>query len=194
MFRETCWQAAVAMGLVAAVAAGASCSPNVNSASPLPVAGAPQVEQKDAPVPPPPLAAHEPGDRAGKKPSRQPVTQAPAPVSCAASSFGESPLAEEIAKLRGIVRRSPSNAVLHTCLANALFDAGRLAEAIDEYRKAIRLDAPLEAHRNLAYALLDGGQPKAATRILERALRLAPGDPALRATLRAALRSIGRHP
>jgi len=80
-------------------------------------------------------------------------------------------------------------------LANLLFDAGRLAEAIHEYREAIGMDQGLlEARRNLAYALFDSGKPEAALQVLSEALLLVPGDPALRAAVRSMVRGMNRHP
>ncbi len=124
-----------------------------------------------------------------------PTQPDPTPFFCNASWVGEPDPEPEIRRLAELARRSPSDARVHTCLANALFDAGRPAEAIREYREAIRLDGTLlEAHRNLAYALLDSGRREEALDVLARAVRLAPGNLALRVTLRSARRAMDRHP
>jgi Flp pilus assembly protein TadD len=121
----------------------------------------------------------------------------PAPTlsPCSGSWVGEPDPEIEIRRLATLAQRSPSDARAHTCLANALFDAGRLGEAIREYREAIRLDGPLpDAHRNLAYALLDSGHREAAAEAMDRALRLAPGDAAQRVALRSVRRAMAHHP
>jgi len=129
------------------------------------------------------------------EPAPDPRRPEAGPVSCAPSSYGEQPPELALRGLRDLVRRRRQDPRVHTCLANALFDAGLLAEAIYEYGEALRLDGTLlEAHRNLAYALLDSGERKAAVQWLWRALGLAPGDAMLRATLRSALRESERHP
>jgi Flp pilus assembly protein TadD len=124
-----------------------------------------------------------------------PARPGPAPLVCDSLSMGGPPSEEEIARLEGQAQRTPPDARVHTCLAHALFDAGRLAEAIREYREAISLDGNLlQAHRNLAYALLDRGHREATVKMLDRAVRLSPGDPALRVALRSALRAMDHHP
>ena len=121
----------------------------------------------------------------------------PAPTlsTCNGSWVDEPDPELEIRRLAKLAQRSPPDARVHTCLANALFDAGRFAEAIREYREAIRLDgALLDAHRNLAYALLDSGHREAAAAALDKAVRLAPGDAALRVALRSVRRGMDHHP
>ncbi|MGU3493004.1 tetratricopeptide repeat protein [Xanthobacteraceae bacterium A53D] len=62
--------------------------------------------------------------------------------------------------------------------ASELHRAGRMDEALDAYRAAARL-APRfpDAHRRLAFALLQMGRAKEAVRAAERARDLLPGDP-----------------
>jgi tetratricopeptide (TPR) repeat protein len=71
--------------------------------------------------------------------------------------------------------KRPDNDRGHNNLANALLDAGRIPEAIEHYRAALRFRPDyLEAHSNLGNALLEAGRVPEAIAECETAVRLKP--------------------
>jgi len=73
------------------------------------------------------------------------------------------------------VAKCPENPRAHDHLGNALVHAGRMGEAIDQYRRAIGLAPEISRiHYNLAKALHDTGRPAEAIQEYEAALRLEP--------------------
>lgn len=184
-----------ACGLAGFAILSVACAAPLNSGSPPASPGERALGEGTPPAASRPRDASQAPARAPQAPVSPPTRSDPTPFPCKTSRIGEPDPESEIRRLAERARRSPADALVHNCLANALFDAGRLAEAIREYQEAIRLDGTLlEAHRNLAYALLDSGRREAAVEVLGKAVRLAPGDPALRVTLRSALRAMNHHP
>jgi tetratricopeptide (TPR) repeat protein len=76
---------------------------------------------------------------------------------------------------RDTVAKRPENVRAHDSLGNALLDAGRTKEAIQEYTLALGLapDDPRE-HYNLGHALAVAGQPEEASVRYQEALKLKP--------------------
>jgi tetratricopeptide (TPR) repeat protein len=84
--------------------------------------------------------------------------------------------------------------VLYAELGRALRDAGRYAEAIPHYRRAIEINPRhAEAHAGLGAALIGIGSNKAALAPLRKATTVNPQDPEAWCTLGVALRRLGRH-
>ena len=76
---------------------------------------------------------------------------------------------------RAIVKAAPQSALGYNHLGFALWRQGRLGEAEQEIRRAIRLNPGYaEAHNNLAYALWQQGKAGEAERELREAVRLKP--------------------
>jgi tetratricopeptide (TPR) repeat protein len=81
----------------------------------------------------------------------------------------------------------------HTNLGNALDDQGKLAEAIAEFREAIRLQPNLtDVHINLGNALRGQGKPEEAIAEFREAIRLQPNHPWAHYNLGNALRAEGK--
>ncbi len=77
-----------------------------------------------------------------------------------------------------IVKKNPNNARGHNNLGNSYYLAGRLLDAIREYKISMRLNPEdPNPYYNLGKAYLDLGRPEDAEDFLRRALRLRPGDP-----------------
>lgn len=94
-----------------------------------------------------------------------------------------------------VLRREPEHAKAHAGLGFVLSAQGRHADAIAHYRAALAADAALlQAYNGLALALEASGDPDEALRVLESALRRAPGEQRLRATYAAMLHAHGRAP
>ena len=76
------------------------------------------------------------------------------------------------------VQMDPAYASAHNNFGNALLDKGRAAEAIVQYREALRI-RPGDgiAHINLGIALQKSGQPAEAIAEYEKALALQPNHP-----------------
>jgi Flp pilus assembly protein TadD len=76
------------------------------------------------------------------------------------------------------VRSNPASAEAHHNLGIALYYCGRLAEAIDEFHTALKLDPTLASTEgSLAQALIDTGRYDEAMAALSAALSLDPKDP-----------------
>ena len=88
-----------------------------------------------------------------------------------------------------LVVLEPGNPGFHNQRGIVLGMTGRLAESVDEFRTAIRLDPhAIYAHHNLGRALLQAGDRAGAVAEFEEDLRLAPAD----ATAKAFLEEIRR--
>lgn len=84
----------------------------------------------------------------------------------------------ELALFQDTVAKRPGNASAHDVLANRLRDAGRIDEAIAEYRAAVELRPDYsEAEYNLGLALAASGRSEEAIGHYEAALRVRPDDP-----------------
>ena len=85
------------------------------------------------------------------------------------------------------------NALAHNNLGSALFQAGRVGEAVGHYEEALRLkpDFP-EAHNNMGIALFQQNQVPEAIGHLEQVLQLEPGDADAHYNLGKGLLQLGR--
>lgn len=94
---------------------------------------------------------------------------------------------------RSTLARNPAAAMAWFNLGDTLAKKGRHDEAIDSFRRALKLrpdDAP--GHNDLACELVVIGQPLAAVPLFERALILRPGYAEVHNNLGNAFRSLGR--
>jgi Flp pilus assembly protein TadD len=100
-----------------------------------------------------------------------------------------------IAAAERAVQAAPGDAGPHDLLGNRYLAAGRLADAVREFRQALRLkpDYP-EAANNLGVALLQGGRPGDAVPYLRQAAAARPADPRVHFNLGNALRDSGDLP
>jgi tetratricopeptide (TPR) repeat protein len=91
--------------------------------------------------------------------------------------------------------RNPGAWIAHENLGAALGNSGRLPEAIEHFKQALRLapDAP-STHLNLGNALARTGRLPEAIELYERALRLDPADAEAHYDLGNALAQTGRLP
>jgi tetratricopeptide (TPR) repeat protein len=93
------------------------------------------------------------------------------------------------------LERNPRAWAAHNNLGFALFQAGRIPEAIAHYREALRLQPDFaEARYNLGTALLRTNQVAPAIAEYEAALRLQPASAAMHNNLATALAESGRMP
>ena len=103
-------------------------------------------------------------------------------------------LPEALEHYAAAVRLNPGRAELHCNLASAFAKAGRLAEAVDEFRSALRLAPDYQmAHNKLGNTLarMDDRLPEAISHLKE-ALRLDPTVPDVQNNLGIALLMAGR--
>jgi len=86
-----------------------------------------------------------------------------------------------------------ASAERHTKAGLGLMRGGRVAEAIEEFRLAVKV-APREGahHLNLGFALMQAGQATEAVKCLERCLKLSPASAEARLYLGGALRALGK--
>ena len=92
------------------------------------------------------------------------------------------------------VKWSPTDAVAHLNLGNALGRAGRLKEAAASYQRALAIEPQLaEAHNNLADVELELGHLEAALGRLRQAVQLKPEFADARQNLGKALLRLGRY-
>jgi tetratricopeptide (TPR) repeat protein len=91
---------------------------------------------------------------------------------------------EAAACARRAIARRPEAAMAHLLLGMSLRRLGRQQEALDAFRTAVACGPHLaETHLYLGETLSDVGQFAEARRVLERAEKLKPDDPRLRAAL-----------
>lgn len=91
------------------------------------------------------------------------------------------------------VAKRPGNAFAHNNLAKALLAAGRTAEAVKEFREALKLSTtPAIAHANLAGALGKLGNFEEAVAEAEAAVKLSPNYADAQFNLGTALMRVGR--
>jgi Flp pilus assembly protein TadD len=92
------------------------------------------------------------------------------------------------------VRKIPGSPEPHNDYANALREAGRFPEAVEEYRQALRLKPDyMSAHNNLGTLLAELGRFEEAERHLQEALRLKPDSPQLEVNLGMVCADLGRY-
>jgi len=102
---------------------------------------------------------------------------------------------EAASMLRQATARTPRETEPAFALASALQRSGRADEAAEEASRGLRLDP---GHPGLLQLLgvlrVEGGEVAEGLALLEAAVRRAPGEPALRASLGTALEAAGRLP
>jgi tetratricopeptide (TPR) repeat protein len=92
-----------------------------------------------------------------------------------------------------MVRKRPDSTLAHNNLGNALFDAGRVQEAIEHYQQAFHLGRDRVAtHNNLGLALAALGKIDEAIEHYHQALRLKPDDATTHSNLGLALATLGK--
>ena len=85
-------------------------------------------------------------------------------------------------------------AIIHNALGNALADAGRLDEALSQYRQAVDSDPDFaDAHSNIADLLARRGDIKVAIEESEKALAIPPEDAVSHIRLGTLFDRTGRH-
>ncbi|MDE3084870.1 MAG: tetratricopeptide repeat protein, partial [Verrucomicrobiota bacterium] len=100
-----------------------------------------------------------------------------------------------VAIWKDTVEKRPGNSTAHNCLGEALAQLGRTAEAIDEYREALRLYPDYaEVHSNLGNALIQTGEVTEAVGHYREALRLEPKNIEVHTNLGNVLAQQGRLP
>jgi Flp pilus assembly protein TadD len=93
------------------------------------------------------------------------------------------------------VKKSPDASIPHNMLGTALAKAGRVDEALKEYRTAVELDPyHASAHSNLGFAYVESRQLDKAITYLEAAVRIEPGNPLYRNNLAYAQSILGSAP
>jgi tetratricopeptide (TPR) repeat protein len=92
---------------------------------------------------------------------------------------------------RDVIQHSPNSAVPHYNFACALNAQGRIDEAIEEYRTAIRIQPAAAAYRSLGAAYQAKGLLQESVEQYELALRLLPGDADTHTLLAAAYAESG---
>jgi tetratricopeptide (TPR) repeat protein len=109
-----------------------------------------------------------------------------------ATAFVQNELHKDTAVAERGVADHPADAGWHDLLATRYLAAGRIAEAIDHFATAIRLNpGDAEAHNNFAQALQRVGRADAAIEHYRMAARLAPGNDQVRLNLASALQDRG---
>jgi len=92
------------------------------------------------------------------------------------------------------VRKVPGSPEPHNDYGNALREAGRPAEAAEQYRQALRLKPDyMNAHNNLGTLLAGLGRYEESEEHLREALRLKPDSPQLEVNLGMVCASLGRN-
>jgi Flp pilus assembly protein TadD len=98
--------------------------------------------------------------------------------------LADNQLARAVAVLKRAVSLDPNRATLHSNLGYALQQARDMNGAVAEFREAIRLDEKLvSAWINLATALVQQGDRVEGKKALERAQKIDPTDPRVRANM-----------
>jgi protein O-mannosyl-transferase len=93
------------------------------------------------------------------------------------------------------VAKWPENFGAHNSLGNALFDAGRKTEAVQQYHESMRLEPnDPRSHYDLAAALLNMGQVQEAVGQFQETLRLNPDQPQAHDAYGLALMKLGQSP
>jgi Tfp pilus assembly protein PilF len=101
--------------------------------------------------------------------------------------------AEDLAAYTTLLRRDPSNPLRHDAVAELYLGAGRLDDAIAEFRESLRLnDGSAPTHYNLGYALATRGRRDEAIAAFEAALRIDPDYALAHNNLGALLEVSGR--
>jgi tetratricopeptide (TPR) repeat protein len=85
-----------------------------------------------------------------------------------AQSIGRRAYEEAAARLRDIIRLKPTDPGLYDSLGLVLGNAGRLADAIEAFERALTLNGDPEVHRHLANAYTASGRPGDAQRHREQ--------------------------
>jgi tetratricopeptide (TPR) repeat protein len=123
----------------------------------------------------------------------QVIPRAAADEAILTADFRRKANADDLAAYSQLLRRDPANPLRHDAVASLYLDAGRLDEAIAEFRESLRLNresAP--THYNLGFALTARGRRDEAIAAFEEALRLDPGYAQAHNNLGALLQLGGR--
>jgi tetratricopeptide (TPR) repeat protein len=90
------------------------------------------------------------------------------------------------------VQRAPGNPRAHCLLGNALFQAGKVQDAIEQYERALSLQRDYaDAHNDLGMALIEQGRLQEAISQYEQALQVGP-DAGVHNNMGVALMRLGR--
>jgi tetratricopeptide (TPR) repeat protein len=110
------------------------------------------------------------------------------------STWGRAQVYEDSETLwRDTLTRNPSAWIAHANLGLALQGRGRVAEAMEHYEQALRLNSDcVEAHNNLGLVLLDLGKETEAMWHFDQAARLKPNDVVVLQNLGFALSRAGK--
>jgi tetratricopeptide (TPR) repeat protein len=90
------------------------------------------------------------------------------------AAFRPKVIAEDIIGYEGRIRAEPDVAALHDDVALLYLDEGRVANAVDHFRKSLAMKPSAAAHYNLATALTMAGSLDEAVGSYEKALELRP--------------------
>ncbi|MCU1384603.1 MAG: Tetratricopeptide 2 repeat protein [Acidobacteria bacterium] len=105
----------------------------------------------------------------------QVIPRAAADEALLTADFRRKASADDLAAYTGLLRRDPGNPLRHDAVAALYLDAGRLDEAIAEFRESLRLNresAPTQY--NLGFALSARGRRDEAIAAFQEALRIDP--------------------
>jgi tetratricopeptide (TPR) repeat protein len=101
----------------------------------------------------------------------------------------------ELVLWQDTIAKCPNNPRAHNNLGLALFEAGRIQEAVVQYEQALRINPEsAEAHNNLAFALFKLGRVPEALDHFQQAIRVKPNYAEAHYNLGLALSEIGRYP
>src|SRR5262249_23925886 len=90
------------------------------------------------------------------------------------AAFRPKVIAEDVIGYEGRIRAEPDVAALHDDVALLYLDEGRVANAVDHFRKSLAMKPSAAAHYNLATALTMAGGLDEAMRSYRQALELRP--------------------
>ena len=123
----------------------------------------------------------------------QVLPRRPEDLGVLARDFIERRTRSRLAAAEASVAQSPADAALRDLLGTRYLAAGRLDEAIGEFREALRLKPGYpEAENNLGGALVEAGRARDAVTPLRAAERARPGDARVLFNLGNALRDSGQ--
>lgn len=110
-----------------------------------------------------------------------------------ARDYVQRELSADIASGEMMIQLAPDDALMRNFLGVRYLQAGRLDDAINRFREALRLNPKLaEAHNNLGNALQFAGRTGEAVEYFRRALLIVPRDDRVHFNLGNALKAIGR--
>ncbi len=123
----------------------------------------------------------------------QVIPRSPADEKTLADDFRRKASKEDLAAYTALLRRDPANPLRHDAVAQLYLDAGRVDEAIAEFRASLQLnDQSAPTHYNLGYALSSRGRGDEAMEEFSAALRIDPDYAFAHNNLGALLQLSGR--